>query len=439
MFGDEIERITEIDSKNMKFLKTKTKVNNYSDYVLFPARHFVIDNQDVDSIFEEILAELNERLPELDELNAHRLRQRTNYDLEMIKELGYCNGIENYSRYFDNRKKGEPPHCMLDYFPDDFLMIIDESHQTLPQSTGMYKGDQSRKKSLIDYGFRLPSAFDNRPLMFSEFEKYFKHAIFVSATPSEYEFLHSKQIAEQLIRPTGLLDPKVEVRKTKGQIDDLKIEIEKEIGENRRVLITTLTKRLAEELTEHMAKLGIRVRYLHSEIDTIERTEILRQLRAKEFDVLVGINLLREGIDLPEVGLVAILDADKEGFLRNERSLIQTIGRAARNSNGRVVMYADTITLSMQKAISETNRRRRLQEDYNFKHNITPTTIIKPITEKIIEIKDVKHIPKSELPKMIEKLQTDMEKASDDLDFELAIELRDRINFLKSNISNKIK
>lgn len=432
MFGDEIERISELEPQNLR------KINDYKSYILFPARHFVIDDENVDDILDEIREELNEQLPKLGELEAHRLKQRTNYDLEMIKELGYCTGIENYSIYFDKRKKGQPPHCLLDYFPEDFLLIIDESHQTIPQSTGMYKGDYSRKKSLIDYGFRLPSAFDNRPLKFGEFETYFKHAIFVSATPAEYEKEHSKQIAEQLIRPTGLLDPKVEVRKTKGQIDDLKKEIESEIKQNRRVLVTTLTKRLAEELSEYLSKQDLKVRYLHSEIDTLERTEIIRQLRAKEFDVLVGINLLREGIDIPEIGLVAILDADKEGFLRNERSLIQTIGRAARNENGRVIMYADTMTLSMKNAIFETNRRRKIQEDYNKEHNITPKTIIKAIPEKKIELKDIKHIPKNELPKYIKKLKEQMQKASDELDFELAIELRDKIKILETSINSDI-
>jgi excinuclease ABC subunit B len=428
LFGDEIDKISELDSKNM------TRMHSYDSYFLFPARHFVIDDDNVDKILDEIRTELEERLPELGELEAHRLRQRTNYDLEMIKELGYCNGIENYSRYFDKRKHGQPPHCLLDYFPKDFLLIIDESHQTLPQANGMYKGDKSRKKSLIDYGFRLPSAYDNRPLKFEEFETFFNHVIFVSATPSEYEFNHSKQIAEQLIRPTGLLDPIIQIKKTKGQIDDLKKEVEFEEKNNRRVLVTTLTKRLAEELSEYLSKEGLKVRYLHSEIDTLERTEIIRQLRAKDFDVLVGINLLREGIDIPEVGLVAILDADKEGFLRNERSLIQTMGRAARNEKGRVIMYADTTTISMKRAIDETNRRRKIQQDYNVMHKITPKTIVKPIPEKKIEIKDINHIPKNDIPKMIEKIEKEMKQASDELDFELAIELRDRLKMLKSNL-----
>ncbi|MFA6088348.1 MAG: excinuclease ABC subunit UvrB [Candidatus Woesearchaeota archaeon] len=430
LFGNEIDKIYELDVKNM------IKKHDYPSFVMFPARHFVIDTDDVDSILNNIRSELNDRLPKMPELEAHRLKQRTNYDLELIKELGFCNGIENYSRYFDKRKEGQPPHCLLDYFPDDFLMIIDESHQTIPQSTGMYKGDYSRKKSLIDFGFRLPSAFDNRPLKFEEFEKYFNHALFVSATPAQYEFDHSKQVAEQLIRPTGLLDPNVEVRITKGQIDDLQLEVEKEVKENRRTIVTTLTKKMAEQLTEYLAQRNIRVRYLHSEIDTLERTEILRQLRAKEFDVLVGINLLREGIDLPEVGLVAILDADKEGFLRNERSLIQTIGRAARNEKGRVIMYADVTTDSMKRAISETNRRRKIQEEYNIKHNITPKTIIKAIPEKKIELRDIKHIAKSDIPKMISKLEKEMNRASEELNFELAIELRERIKMLKSRIKS---
>jgi excinuclease ABC subunit B len=354
-----------------------------------------------------------------------------NYDLEMIKELGYCKGIENYSRHFDKRKKGEAPFCLMDYFPEDFLLVIDESHQTIPQIHGMYKGDLSRKQNLIEYGFRLPSAYDNRPLRFDEFKEFMNKVIFVSATPSQYEIGESKQVVEQIIRPTGLVDPIIECRPTKGQIDDLIKEISAVVKKDYRVLVTTLTKRMAEELTEYLSEKGVKVRYLHSEIETIERTEILRQLRAKKFDVLVGINLLREGIDIPEVALVAILDADKEGFLRDERSLIQIVGRAARNSESKVILYMDKETDSTKGAIRETARRRSIQIEYNKKNKITPKTIIKPISESEIEIKDVKHIPKKEIPSMIVELEKKMKAAADDLNFELAIFLRDKVEDLK--------
>jgi excinuclease ABC subunit B len=365
---------------------------------------------------------------------AHRLKQRTLYDLEMIEETGFCKGIENYSRHFDGRKSGEKPYSFLEYFPKGFLMFIDESHRTIPQVHGMHHGDFSRKKALIDYGFRLPSAFDNRPLTFNEFSDYMRNVIFVSATPGDYELGISSQIAEQIIRPTGLVDPPVEVRKTKGQILDLISEINNTTKRGDRVLVTTLTKRLAEELSEYLAEKNIKTRYLHAEIDTLERSEIIRQLRLGDFDVLVGINLLREGIDIPEVGFIGILDADKEGFLRDQRSLIQIIGRAARNVNSKVVLYADNITESIKKALEETNRRRNIQLEFNKKHGITPTTIVKPIKEKLVEVKDVKHIPKKEIPKMIVDLELEMRDAADNLDFEKAIFLRDKINRLKQQI-----
>ncbi|MBU1850455.1 MAG: UvrB/UvrC motif-containing protein, partial [Nanoarchaeota archaeon] len=380
--------------------------------------------------------DLKERLLELEPLEAHRLKQRTLYDLEMIEETGFCKGIENYSRYFEGRKKGERPFCLLDYFPEDFMIVIDESHQTLPQVRGMYKGDYSRKKNLIDYGFRLPSAFDNRPLDFSEFEKFMKknNVLFVSATPGPYEETHSSQIVEQIIRPTGLVDPVVLIKPIKGQINDLKEEIRLTISRGDRVLVTTLTKKLAEELTEYFAEAGIKTRYLHSEIDTLERTEIIRQLRLGKFDVLVGINLLREGLDIPEVGFIGVLDADKEGFLRDARSLIQIIGRAARNINSKVVLYADKITDSIKKAVLETNRRRNLQLKYNKKNKITPKTIIKPIKEKEIELTDAKHIPKKDVPNLIIELEFEMQKAANKLEFERAIALRDRVKKLKERI-----
>ena len=374
------------------------------------------------------------RLNELDLLESHRLKQRTLYDIEMIEETGFCKGIENYSRHFDGRNPGERPYCLLDYFPDDFLIFIDESHRTIPQIHGMQHGDFTRKKSLIDYGFRLPSAYDNRPLTFNEFAKFMHQVVFVSATPGDYELEISQQIVEQIIRPTGLVDPPVEIRPIQGQIQNLIQEITATIKRNERVLVTTLTKKLAEELSEYLAEKGIKTRYLHAEIDTLERSEIIRQLRLGEFDVLVGINLLREGIDIPEIGFIGILDADKEGFLRDARSLIQIIGRAARNVNSHVVLYADHVTDSMQHAIEETNRRRNLQIEYNKKHGITPQTIIKPIKEKKVEVKDVKHIPKRDIPNMIVELELDMRAAADDLDFERAIEIRDRISRLRKQL-----
>ncbi len=365
-------------------------------------------------------------------LEAHRLEQRTLYDLEMIEETGTCKGIENYSRHFDGRAAGEKPYCLLDYFPKDFLMVIDESHQTLPQIRAMYHGDYSRKKSLVEYGFRLPSAFDNRPLKFDEFQRYMQSVIFVSATPGEYELQRSK-VAEQIIRPTGLVDPGVEIRPIEGQIRDVIGEIRSTIERGDRILLTTLTKRLAEELSEHLAAQGIKTRYLHSEIDTLERTEIIRQLRLGKYDVLVGINLLREGLDIPEVGFIGILDADKEGFLRDARSLIQIIGRAARNVNSRVVLYADRMTDSIRRAMAETERRRAIQLAYNRKHNITPQTIKKPIREKVVEITDVKHIPKREIPNLLIELEAEMREAAERLDFERAIAVRETMKKLREH------
>ncbi|MBC2764243.1 MAG: excinuclease ABC subunit B, partial [ANME-2 cluster archaeon] len=397
--------------------------------------HFVIAKEKKERAIRAIKQELEERLPQLDLLEAHRLKQRTLYDIEMIEETGFCKGIENYSRHFDRRKSGEKPFCLLDYFPEDFLMFIDESHRTIPQIHGMHRGDYSRKKTLIDYGFRLPSAYDNRPLTFNEFEEYMRNTIFVSATPGDYELEISGRIAEQIIRPTGLVDPKVEMRKIKGQVPDLINEINKTVKRGDRVIVTTLTKRLAEELSEYLAEKEIKTRYLHSEIDTLERTEIIRQFRLGKFDVLVGINLLREGLDIPEVGFIGILDADKEGFLRDARSLIQIIGRAARNLNSEVVLYADNLTDSIKKALEETNRRRNIQLEFNEKHNITPTTIVKPIKEKVVDVKDTKHIPKTDIPNMIIELELGMRKAADDLDFEKAIFIRDKIKALKQTIS----
>jgi excinuclease ABC subunit B len=431
LFGNEIDRILVLD----KVTGDKKETLDY--YHLYPARHFVVPDNIKDKAIQSILQELEDTLPTLEPLEAHRLKQRTLYDMEMIQETGFCKGIENYSRHFDFRNKGEKPYTLMDYFPDDFILFIDESHQTIPQVHGMYKGDKSRKKSLIDYGFRLPSAYDNRPLKFEEFEKYMNNVIFVSATPANYEIEKSKDVVEQIIRPTGLIDPEIFVRPIKGQIADIKKEIEKTIQSGNRILLTTLTKKLAEELTEHLSEQGIKTRYLHSEIDTIERTEIIRELRLGKYDVLVGINLLREGIDIPEVGFVGILDADKEGFLRNTRSLIQIVGRAARNVDAKVVFYADNITDSMYNAIEETKRRRQIQIEYNKQNKIIPQTIIKPIKEKEVEIKDTKHIPKNELPNLIIELEAEMNEAAAKLEFELAIQLRERIKKLKEQIEKQ--
>ncbi len=428
LFGDEIDRIREVERTTGKVLE------EHPYFHVFPARHYVIPVEVQAAALKTIRAELDVRLPELPMLEAHRLEQRTLYDLEMIEETGSCKGIENYSRHFDFRQPGEKPFCLLDYFPEDFLMFIDESHQTIPQLHGMYRGDRSRKKALVDYGFRLPSAYDNRPLMFHEFEKYMRRVVFVSATPAAYEVSSSQQVVEQIIRPTGLVDPVVEVRPTEGQTADAIREIRKTIGRGDRVLLTTLTKKLAEELTEYLAGQQIRTRYLHSEIDTLERTEIIRQLRLGKFDVLVGINLLREGLDIPEVGFIGILDADKEGFLRDARSLIQIIGRAARNVNSHVVLYADNMTGSMQEALTETRRRREMQLAYNAEHGIVPQTIIKPVREKEIDLRDTKHIPKRDVPNLIIELDAQMKRAADELDFEEAIRLRDRITSLRQRI-----
>lgn len=428
MFGDEIERVREVDKI------TGDVKEDFKYFYVYPAKHFVMPDEDIKKAIIEMQHDLDERLPELEMIEAHRLKQRTNYDIEMIEETGSCKGIENYSRYFDGRKKGERPYCLLDYFPEDFLMIIDESHQTIPQLHGMYNGDRARKQNLVDYGFRLPSALDNRPLKFEETSTFFKNVVFVSATPADYEKKQSTQIVEQIIRPTGLVDPIVEVRPIEGQIVDLKDEIASAIKRKQRVLVTTLTKKLAEELTEFLASNDIKTRYLHSDIDTLERTEIIRELRLGEFDVLVGINLLREGLDIPEVGFIGILDADKEGFLRDQRSLIQTIGRAARNSEARVVLYADKMTDSMSAALSETKRRRKLQMDFNEKNGITPKTIIKPIKEKQVEIKDVKSVAKAAIPNMIVEVEKQMKEAADSLDFEKAIFLRDKLDKLKARI-----
>lgn len=440
LFGDTIDRISEID-------KTTGKEKERMEYFfIYPARHFVTPESEKQAAIDSIRGELEEVLAEnrLDDLAAHRLRQRTQYDLEMIEETGSCKGIENYSRHFDRRAAGEKPYCLLDYFPDDFLMVIDESHQSLPQVRGMYNGDHSRKQSLVEYGFRLPSAFDNRPLKFAEFEKYLKQVIFVSATPGDYERKYSSQIVEQIIRPTGLVDPTVEVRPITGQTDDLLKEIGAVIGRGDRALVTTLTKKLAEELTEYLAGQGIKTRYLHSEIQTLERTELIRQLRLGVFDVLVGINLLREGLDIPEVGFIGILDADKEGFLRDARSLIQIIGRAARNSDSHVVLYADKMTDSMREALAETARRREMQIAFNEEHGITPVTIKKPVREKEVDIRDIRHLPKSEIPNLIIELEAEMNAAAAALDFERAIQLRDRVKELrtedgKSGVPNAVK
>jgi len=430
--GNEIERISELE-KN-----TGDLVESYKYFYVYPAKHFVINEDDFERALQEIEGQLKIELSEIeDPIIAHRLKQRTLYDLEMIRETGTCKGIENYSPHFDGRKAGEQSFCLLDYFPKDFLMIIDESHRTLPQIHGMYNGDRARKKNLIDYGFRLSSAYDNRPLTYEEFEKYFgkSSVVFVSATPGDYEYSKSDSIVEQIIRPTGLIDPEVEVRPIKGQIEDVKKEIEQAIQKGSRVLLTTLTKNLAEELTDYLASQKIKTRYLHSEIDTLERTEIIRELRLGTFDVLVGINLLREGIDIPEVGFVGVLDADKEGFLRDYRSLIQIIGRAARNSEARVVLYADHITGSIKQAMTETARRRTLQLEYNKQHGIVPKTVVKPIKEKRVEIKDVKHIPKTDIPNLLIQLDAEMKEAANALNFEQAIALRDKMRELEKRMN----
>jgi len=431
MFGDEIEKITQLDHVSLNEKKSISQIK------IFPAKHWLVANDVRKHAVESIKSELKHRLPELKELERQRLEMRTKYDIEMIEELGYCSGIENYSRHFDGRKPGQKAFCLLDFFNNDFLLVIDESHVTLPQLHGMYKGDFSRKKELVTYGFRLPSAYDNRPLKFEEFEKYIKNTVFVSATPGDYEKEKSYQIVEQLVRPTGLLEPQIEVRSTKNQMDDLISEIQKRVEKNERVLVTTLTKRMAEDLAEYLSKKQVKVRYMHSEIEGLQRTELIRQLRLGEFDVLVGINLLREGLDIPEVSLVAILDADKEGFLRNNTSLIQTFGRAARNENGSVIMYSDSMTKSMKSAISETERRREKQIQYNKLHNIVPKSIIKSIPEQITNLDDIKHKSTRDLVTDIIELDAQMKKYAEDLDFEGAIECRDRIKRIQKEIEKK--
>lgn len=421
---------------------------------IFPASHYVVPAEQIQKAAIAIEEELKERVDYFKSedklLEAQRISERTNFDIEMMKETGFCSGIENYSRHLSGLELGQPPYTLLDYFGDDFLLIIDESHKTVPQVGAMYAGDQNRKQTLVDYGFRLPSAKDNRPLSFEEFENKLDQVLFVSATPGDYEYDHELLRAEQIIRPTGLLDPKVEVRPVEGQIDDLISEITKETSRKNKVLITTLTKRMAEDLTQYMKDVGIRVRYLHSDIDTLERAEIIRDMRLDVFDVLVGINLLREGLDIPEITLVAILDADKEGFLRSETSLIQTIGRAARNSEGHVVMYADVMTDSMRNAIEETNRRREIQKAYNKEHGITPTTIKKAVRDLIAvskavaetEVKlkkDPESMSKKELKNLISQLEKQMRQAAADLNFEQAAELRDKMIELKKNLADAEK
>ena len=443
-FGDEVDRITEFDPLTGE---VKSRLEHVA---IFPASHYVVSTEKMEAAIKNIEAELKERVAYFKRedklIEAQRIAERTNFDIEMMRETGFCSGIENYSMHLSGLKPGQPPHTLIDYFPDDFLMIVDESHITIPQVRGMYAGDQSRKTTLVDYGFRLPSAKDNRPLNFEEFESKIDQMLFVSATPNVYEDEHELLRVEQIIRPTGLLDPPVEVRPVEGQIDDLIGEVNKETEKGNKVLITTLTKRMAEELTTYIKEIGIRVKYLHSDIDTLERTEIVRDLRMNVFDVLVGINLLREGLDIPEITLVAILDADKEGFLRSETSLIQTIGRAARNSDGHVIMYADHITDSMDKAISETNRRREIQQAYNEAHGITPQTIHKAVRD-LISIskaaedtsdklyKDVESMSKKELKKLIEQISKKMHTAAADLNFEAAATFRDEMITLKKQLA----
>ena len=442
-FGDEIDRITEID------ILTGEIKDELKHAAIFPASHYVVDRENINRAVKDIETELDERVKEFKRqdklLEAQRIAERTNFDIEMLKETGFCSGIENYSRHLAGLAPGQPPYTLIDYFPDDFIMMIDESHKTVPQIGGMYNGDQSRKSTLVDYGFRLPSAKDNRPLNFEEFESKINQVLFVSATPGVYEEEHELLRAEQVIRPTGLLDPEVEVRPVEGQIDDLLGEINKEIAKKNKILVTTLTKRMAEDLTDYMREVGIRVKYLHSDVDTLERTEIIRDMRLDVFDVLVGINLLREGLDIPEITLVAILDADKEGFLRSETSLIQTIGRAARNAEGHVIMYADTVTDSMRMAIEETKRRREIQMKYNEEHGITPQTIKKAVCD-LISIsqkvdsaqmkleKDPESMSHQELEKLIGEVTKKMKKAAADLNFEAAAELRDKLLELKKTL-----
>lgn len=450
-FGDEIDRIVEVDSLTGEVIGEREQVS------IFPATHFVTNEQIMERALASIKDEMNIQVKKFEGkgklLEAQRIKQRTTYDMEMMSEVGYTNGIENYSRHMEGRKAGQPPHTLLDFFPDDFLILIDESHATMPELKAMYNGDRARKQTLIDYGFRLPSALDNRPLKLEEFEKHVNQIMYVSATPGDYELNQTDHKVEQIIRPTGLLDPEIEVRPIKGQIDDLVGEVNKRIEHNERVFVTTLTKKMAEDLTDYLKDLGIKVRYLHSDIKTLERLEIIRDLRLGKFDVLIGINLLREGIDVPEVSLVAILDADKEGFLRSTRPLVQTIGRAARNSNGKVIMYADSITDSMREAIDATERRRSLQMKFNKEHGITPKTIVKPIRDVISITKDsddkenkesfadlnFDELTKKQKQNMIKTLTAQMQEAAKKLDFEEAANLRDAIMDLKKQVHEKKK
>lgn len=450
-FGDEIDRIVEVDSLTGEVIGEREQVS------IFPATHFVTNEQIMERALASIKDEMNIQVKKFEGegklLEAQRIKQRTTYDMEMMSEVGYTNGIENYSRHMEGRKAGQPPHTLLDFFPDDFLILIDESHATMPELKAMYNGDRARKQTLIDYGFRLPSALDNRPLKLEEFEKHVNQIMYVSATPGDYELNQTDHKVEQIIRPTGLLDPEIEVRPIKGQIDDLVGEVNKRIERNERVFVTTLTKKMAEDLTDYLKDLGIKVRYLHSDIKTLERLEIIRDLRLGKFDVLIGINLLREGIDVPEVSLVAILDADKEGFLRSTRPLVQTIGRAARNSNGKVIMYADSITDSMREAIDATERRRSLQMKFNKEHGITPKTIVKPIRDVISITKDsddkenkesfadlnFDELTKKQKQNMIKTLTAQMQEAAKKLDFEEAANLRDAIMDLKKKVHEKKK
>ncbi len=443
-FGDEIERLTEIDPLTGEVLMDHTAIE------IYPAKHFITPEEKLQQAMQSIEKELEERLAELrDEdklLEAQRLEQRTLYDLEMLREIGYCSGVENYSRHLDQRDGGTPPWTLLDYFPDEFLLILDESHMTVPQIRGMFHGDRSRKQTLVDYGFRLPSAMDNRPLSFDEFESRLNQVIFASATPGPYEFEQSTQVVEQIIRPTGIVDPEVIVKPVEGQVDDLVAQINKRVQQGQRVLVTTLTKRMAEDLSDYLLELGIKVHYLHSEIQTLERIEILRDLRLGQYDVVVGINLLREGLDLPEVSLVAILDADKEGFLRSATALIQTIGRAARHVNGQVIMYADRITDSMRRAIDETNRRRQKQLAYNQAHGIVPESIVKEVydltdrlravAEERVEYRAGKALPKDEMTRLIKELERQMKQAAEALEFEKAALLRDQIFELRQSLAD---
>lgn len=445
LFGDEIERIAYFEPLTGK---VQEELGMGETLAIYPAKHFVMPQEYIDKALVDIEEELTGQLARLRAenklLEAQRLEQRTKFDMEMIRELGYCSGIENYSRHFDGRKPGEPPSSLLDFFPEDYLMVIDESHVTIPQIRGMYNGDRARKESLVTYGFRLPSALDNRPLKYDEFARHINTVVYVSATPAEYEVELSKSVVEQIIRPTGLVDPEITIRPVENQVDDLIGEISKTTAKGYRTLVTTLTKRMAEELTEYLHELGVKVRYMHSDIDTIERTEIIRSLRKGDFDVLIGINLLREGLDIPEVALVAILDADKEGFLRSERSLIQTIGRASRNAEGRVILYADNITGSIERAVNETNRRRKLQMKFNEKHGIIPQTIKKALQRELVEVEE-SAIPEAlvlaedksekEVSDMIIDLEAEMHLAAKNLEFERAAELRDMIKELRTSYS----